>query len=190
MKVMRNCYCSLWDTQPEALERQGLVHGFCGTCGRCGALGHSSHYPGPVPATGGWCDRCYLIEKHKAGNREQGAWFYDVATATEREISVDSLTTSELNSMLDTLSTPMSRMLIEFKNGIGVDFWVRPDGSLEMSFGDPERGLWGCSIVSTAAGRAAMEGALKGEDLREKLGEFSENVEYFQEPDDHAAPPN
>ena len=44
----RSCYCKPGDTS-------------CGTCERCGAPGHTRHYPGPVPATGAWCDRCYRI---------------------------------------------------------------------------------------------------------------------------------
>jgi hypothetical protein len=44
----RNCYC-----------RPGEVT--CGTCERCGAPGHARHFPGPVPYTGAWCDRCYRV---------------------------------------------------------------------------------------------------------------------------------
>lgn len=44
----RGCYC-----KPGEL--------FCGTCERCGAPGHTRHFPGPVPYTGSWCDRCYRV---------------------------------------------------------------------------------------------------------------------------------
>lgn len=44
----RNCYCRPGETS-------------CGTCDRCGAAGHTRHFPGPVPYTGAWCDRCYTI---------------------------------------------------------------------------------------------------------------------------------
>lgn len=44
----RNCYC-----KPGEMS--------CGTCERCGAAGHTRHFPGPVPYTGSWCDRCYRI---------------------------------------------------------------------------------------------------------------------------------
>ncbi len=44
----RNCYCRPGDAS-------------CGTCERCGAPGHTRHFPGPVPSTGSWCDRCYRI---------------------------------------------------------------------------------------------------------------------------------
>jgi hypothetical protein len=44
----RNCYC-----------KPGEVS--CGTCERCGAPGHTRHFPGGVPYTGAWCDRCYRI---------------------------------------------------------------------------------------------------------------------------------
>ena len=42
----RHCYC-----------KPGETH--CGTCERCGVPGHTRHFPGPVPYTGAWCDRCY-----------------------------------------------------------------------------------------------------------------------------------
>lgn len=58
----RNCYCSVWATQPSIYSERGLPPGFCGHCGRCGAMGHSRHCPGPFPYTGAWCDRCYRIE--------------------------------------------------------------------------------------------------------------------------------
>ena len=49
----RNCYC-----------KQGQT--YCGKCEICGALGHTSHFPGPVPYTGSWCDDCYIILRHGA----------------------------------------------------------------------------------------------------------------------------
>lgn len=42
----RECYCTPGQDS-------------CGTCERCGAPGHTRHFPGPVPVTGAWCDRCY-----------------------------------------------------------------------------------------------------------------------------------
>ena len=57
----RGCYCGLWDTDPEHFKQSGLSPGYCGQCDRCGAPGHTRHFPGPVPYTGAWCDRCYRI---------------------------------------------------------------------------------------------------------------------------------
>lgn len=57
----RGCYCGLWDTNPQFYASQGLPPGFCGKCERCGALGHTRHFPGPLPYTGSWCDRCYRV---------------------------------------------------------------------------------------------------------------------------------
>ncbi len=59
--MRRNCFCTLWQTKPEALTSQGIPDSYCGICERCGKPGHMSHYPGPVPYTGAWCDRCYRI---------------------------------------------------------------------------------------------------------------------------------
>lgn len=55
----RHCYCSVWKKNPQIYEKQGLMPGFCGKCERCGTAGHARHFPGPVPYTGAWCDRCY-----------------------------------------------------------------------------------------------------------------------------------
>lgn len=44
----RHCYCKPGETT-------------CGTCDRCGQPGHIGHFPGPVPYTGTWCDRCYRV---------------------------------------------------------------------------------------------------------------------------------
>ena len=48
----RDCYC-----KPGQL--------YCGNCMDCGKPGHASHWPGPVPATGTWCDACYVKEMNK-----------------------------------------------------------------------------------------------------------------------------
>ena len=59
----RHCYCGLWRTSPETLEKQGLPRGFCGMCTVCGKPGHTRHFPGPVPMTLAWCDKHYFITK-------------------------------------------------------------------------------------------------------------------------------
>jgi hypothetical protein len=55
---VRNCYCGLWQKDPEFFVQRGIPEGFCGICDRCGKPGHMRHYPG-APGTGAWCDRCY-----------------------------------------------------------------------------------------------------------------------------------
>lgn len=55
----RMCYCDSISAEWKA--EQGLPEGFCGVCERCGAPGHTQHFPGPVPYTGAWCDRCVRI---------------------------------------------------------------------------------------------------------------------------------
>ncbi len=65
----RGCYCGLWDKKPKILAERGLTPGFCGRCDVCDAPGHMRHYPGPVPATGSWCDRHYAEEKERAAER-------------------------------------------------------------------------------------------------------------------------
>ena len=46
---------------PEYRQTHGIPDGFCGKCDTCGKPGHMNHFPGPVPYTGAWCDRCYRI---------------------------------------------------------------------------------------------------------------------------------
>ena len=55
----RMCYCDSLDAQWKS--EQGYAPGFCGVCERCGEPGHTQHFPGPVPYTGAWCDRCVKI---------------------------------------------------------------------------------------------------------------------------------
>lgn len=55
----RLCYCDGLDA--EFRRKHNIPDGFCGICERCGQPGHTRHYPGPVPYTGAWCDRCYRI---------------------------------------------------------------------------------------------------------------------------------
>ena len=55
----RMCYCDSLDSEWKAAR--GYAPGFCGVCERCGKPGHTQHFPGPVPYTGAWCDRCVKI---------------------------------------------------------------------------------------------------------------------------------
>lgn len=55
----RMCYCDSLSAEWKA--QQGYAEGFCGVCERCGQPGHTQHFPGPVPYTGAWCDRCVRI---------------------------------------------------------------------------------------------------------------------------------
>jgi hypothetical protein len=55
----RQCYCDSLSAEWKA--EQGYAEGFCGVCERCGKPGHTQHFPGPLPYTGSWCDRCVKI---------------------------------------------------------------------------------------------------------------------------------
>lgn len=55
----RQCYCDSLSAEWKA--ERGYAEGFCGVCERCGQPGHTQHFPGPVPYTGAWCDRCVKI---------------------------------------------------------------------------------------------------------------------------------
>jgi hypothetical protein len=70
----RNCYCGVWDTEPAAYEKAGYPLGFCGVCERCGAPGHTRHFPGPVPYTSAWCDKCYRTLAWTWPFRSRAGW--------------------------------------------------------------------------------------------------------------------
>jgi len=57
----RHCYCVPLEKH-DYLAARGIPHGFCGKCQVCGEPGHVCHYPGPLPFTGCWCDKHYIIE--------------------------------------------------------------------------------------------------------------------------------
>jgi len=76
---MRNCYCGGWDKDPATYEKRGYLVGFCGICERCGAPGHTRHFPGPVPYTGAWCDKCYRVLKWTWPFRALSGWAYILA---------------------------------------------------------------------------------------------------------------
>lgn len=44
----------------------------CAPCNFCGEPGHLTHYPGAVPITAAWCDRCYLVEYREQGIYRRG----------------------------------------------------------------------------------------------------------------------
>ena len=57
------CYCDLWDKNQKVLEDQGVPRGYCSFCQKCKKPGHTRHFPGAVPYTGGWCDYHYSLLK-------------------------------------------------------------------------------------------------------------------------------
>ena len=54
----RNCYCGIWEKDPEFYRSRGVPEGFCGLCDVCQAPGHTRHAP-DGPYTGTWCDKHY-----------------------------------------------------------------------------------------------------------------------------------
>ncbi|STZ63095.1 Uncharacterised protein [Moraxella lacunata] len=53
----KNCYCNLWQTDPDHLKKRNIPYGFCGIC-KCGEYGHLRHAPNG-PYTAEFCDKCY-----------------------------------------------------------------------------------------------------------------------------------
>src|SRR5260221_1333543 len=82
-----------------------------------------------------------------------------------------------------------SRLMIEFENGMGIDFWILPDNALEMSFGDPKRALWGCGGVNPRVGVIAVKAAAADEHLRDVLRGINTEIEYFHAPSSPTSPP-
>ena len=70
-----NCYCEDGEN-------------YCGDCEACGAQGHTQHFPGPLPYTGGWCDECsleisFLVE---AIGMKYGTRIFNDAARARREM--------------------------------------------------------------------------------------------------------
>lgn len=79
----RGCYCELWETNPSALEKDGIPEGFCSFCEKCGKPGHLRHFPGSAPYTGGWCDHHYRLTAwtHPMGTPGSYVWLAAIALA-------------------------------------------------------------------------------------------------------------
>jgi len=57
--MKQDCYCNSFDD--EYRKKNKIPDGYCGLCDICGKPGHTQHFPGSVPYTGTWCDRCLQI---------------------------------------------------------------------------------------------------------------------------------
>ncbi len=75
----RSCYCHSVDEEFRRIHK--LPDGFCGTCDRCGGPGHMRHFPGPLPYTGAWCDRCHRIVAWTWPFRVPTVWIAIIALA-------------------------------------------------------------------------------------------------------------
>ncbi len=179
-RLRRNCYCDTWARLGGRPQTADFPDGFCGLCSICGDPGHRSHHPYTVGSVS-WCDRCFLIERHRAGAREPNVFFYSADDWEEKDVSPDQVSFPQFVSFFDGLRGHDSRLLIHLENGIGIDFWVRDDDTLEMSFGDPARALWGSGTVTPDVGTIAIQAALAGESLRDALRGLNTDIEYFQE---------
>ena len=60
------------------MRERKIPQGFCGMCERCGIPGHTRHFPGPVPYTGSWCDRCYKVVAWTWPLRNPIVWIFAV----------------------------------------------------------------------------------------------------------------
>ncbi len=53
VRFYKNCYCDPSRRLITGIDGWTLQ---CGKCDVCGRLGHTRHFPGPIPHTGGWCN--------------------------------------------------------------------------------------------------------------------------------------
>jgi hypothetical protein len=181
-QLPRNCFCSLWETNPEFLEKQGLPHGYCGICDLCGDPGHTRHYPGPVPVTGAWCDVCYQVQAHKAPVRDTGAWYFNGETLEERHNDYDAnLNEKALQVLFHSLITPRSALIIEIPAKLSVDFFVKKNGLFDIEFGDHPRGLFGKSTVDLKVAELVLSIMLKQGDLRQAVLPTGIHFEYYED---------
>jgi hypothetical protein len=183
-KVSRGCFCGSAESRTSPGVSEG-GSGYCGVCQVCGARGHRSYYPGPVAGIGAWCDRCYLVERHRLA--KPGAFFYAPGACIREEGEEYELTPPFTPREIDLLARLVgriegetSRLLITFENGAGIDFWLQADNRIEMSFTDAEHGVWGSCTVSPQEGAVALRAAAAGENLRTVLRGLNIDAVYFE----------
>jgi hypothetical protein len=181
-KQPRNCYCNLWITSPALLQEQGVQPGFCGTCETCASPGHLRHYPGPVPATGAWCDVCYRIQAHKGPNRTIGIWCYNSNQAEERSIEqIEELSLQTALELLRTLTEPRSALILLLPSKISVDYYIQPDRTILMEYGDWHREVFVAGAVERHLAEAALSVAFAGIDIRAEPKLQAVELEWYEE---------
>jgi len=178
----RNCYCNLWDTNPEILENQGLPRGFCGIYDLCGDVGHTRHYPGPVPTTGAWCDICYIVEAHKGPGRPAGAWFIDSAGGdqilVEENLSAHS---DKILALLERVDSARSALCIEFNPDVTLDFYMHPDGRLRVEYSNRKAERFVACVVEKPNTYPVLMALFEETDVIETMKSVGTNCEYFED---------
>ena len=179
----RNCYCdSLWKNSPEFLKNEGIPFGFCGTCEFCGDFGHTQHYPGPVPYTGGWCDVCYKVEAHLSPNRQIGVWAYN--SENNKELSFDNLESfnfSFLSSLLSSIKNPKSALVINHPSNFSIDFRVKPNGTYEFRFNDYDKPFFIDGDVEFDLAEKVLQIALQNKNLKDEFNKLGLHFEYVED---------
>jgi hypothetical protein len=179
--MTRNCYCSLWDTNPGYLSDKGIPRGYCGVCERCDLPGHLRHAPAPVPSTGAWCDECFEIQLHRAPNIEVGAWHYDATTKRQLTIPVHDFSHESLSRLVGSLNSTRSSLIIAFTHTRWVDLYVLPNGSVEMSYADELRNKWAYGAVRRDDAVQAVLCGLADDDIETAIRGRDVDLEFYSE---------
>ncbi len=164
------------------LRERGIPFGFCGICEFCGDFGHLRHYPGPVPATGSWCDVCYKVEAHFAPLRDTGIWVYD--SEHDRETFNANAEAFEFHMLLELLSSirkPKSALVINLLSNIWIDFRVKPDGNYQFNFSDHKKGFFAHSDLEFDSAEKVLQIALQNRNVKDEFDKLELHFDYFEE---------
>ncbi len=179
--MSQNCYCDLWNTNPDFLKNQGIPVNFCGLCDLCGAPGHTRHYPGPVPSTGSWCDECYRTQAYKGPDRDIGARYYNAASREEHLIADGrQLTFDQLAIWLQALVPPRSSLIIELPTERGIDFFVKEDGVIHTELSDRKHDLYGEGMLTLSEATQVLVATFEANDIRQHLERADVQLEYYE----------
>ncbi len=179
--LSRNCYCDLWNTNPDFLIHRGIPLNFCGMCDLCGAPGHTRHYPGPVPSTGSWCDECYRTQEYKGPDRDIGARYYNAISHEEQVIDNSSkVMFDQVATWLQALVPPRSSLIIELPTERGVDFFVKEDGAVHTELSDRIREIYGEGNLSLAEAVQVLAALFEANDIQQYLERAGVQLEYHE----------
>ncbi len=134
----------------------------------------------------GWCDRCFLVERHRPGARPAEVYYYSAGPhfwsdeyRYELAAPFSDFAIEYFTKMVGEMEGSESRMLLKFENHIAIDFWLRDDEALDMSFGDPGRAFWGLGIVDAQIAASVIKAGAAGGDLRDVLDQTAADITYF-----------
>ena len=170
----------MWSEHPDSMRAKGIPPGFCATCEFCGDFGHASHYPGPLPYTGSWCDVCYKVESHLSPSRDSGTWAYD-ARRDEEFGHPDFESESRIAPFMDVLESRKSAVTINHPDRNSIDFRSLGDGKILFRYNDYEGIFFVDGLVHVSQVKDVLRTCLSRQNLRTQFEAAGYSFKYFEE---------